>query len=948
MLSIGKLTAGRESYYLAHLAQGRDEYYLHPTEPPGRWLGQLAPTLGLAGLVHADDFQAILSARDPATGVPLGRGVDAPGRVTGFDLTFSSPKSISVLWALADPTVATVVADAHDRAVADALDALQTEAVRTRRGHAGAQVVTTDGLVAAAFGHRSSRAGDPQLHTHVVVANLTRASTDGRWSTLYGQPIYAWAKTVGYLYQAALRARLTETLGITWGPVRRGVADIAGITPTQLAVFSQRRAQITAEMDRLGFTSRDAAQTATLVTRPAKTHDTDLAELRTGWAARAAAVELSVTARTGPGRTPTRPDSLTDTLLGPDGLTAHTSSFDRRACLQALAAGYPDGAHPTHLQAAADGLLAHPDVIALAAEPRTGRRYSTRQLLEVEERLVTQAVARRSEGVGRIPAAALDAALAERPTLSAEQVAMVTRLVNSGAGIDVVIGRAGTGKTFALDAARAAWTAAGHPVIGAALAARAAAELQATAGIPSVTIDRLLADIETPGPLRGFAPRTIVVVDEAGMVGTRKLARLLDAAHHHHTKVVLTGDPRQLPEIDAGGAFAALARKLGPIQLVDNRRQTLAWERQALDHLRAGTVAHAITAYAQAGRITLAQTADAARQTLVDDWWTARQTGASAAMYALRRDEVNDLNVRARAHLRSAGALLSDDITVAGRPFAPGDEVLCLRNDRRLGIRNGTTATLAHVDAGRAVITLSDGRTVILPGDYLAAGHLTHSYATTIHKAQGATVDRAFLLGSDQLFREAGYVGMSRARHESHVYVVGAAGPEVRGVDTETVAELIRTLGICRAQALALDQLPPPPSAAGDLADLIARRDHLGAQVLKHETGTGEHRQHLDTYRRAAHAVTAQRHALGAALLADPPPWATAALGPPPATGPQRDTWRVDVTRVATYRHTYAITDTDDALGPRPDEHRQRRQWELARLAIDRHRSIELDQGLHL
>lgn len=160
MLSIGKLTAGREDYYLASLAATGDEYYLDPAEVPGVWHGTLATQLGLAGRVDPEGFRAVLDGRHP-DGHTLLPGSRRPGRVTGYDLTFSAPKSVSLLWALSDPATADQVVAAHDGAVADALAALEAEAVVARRGHDGLQRVATAGLVAAGFGHRTSRAGDP-------------------------------------------------------------------------------------------------------------------------------------------------------------------------------------------------------------------------------------------------------------------------------------------------------------------------------------------------------------------------------------------------------------------------------------------------------------------------------------------------------------------------------------------------------------------------------------------------------------------------------------------------------------------------------------------------------------------------------------------------------------------------------------------------------------------
>ncbi len=174
MLSIGKMTAGREDYYVAGLSSGDDEYYLDPIETPGRWTGAGSYMLGLDGPVEAGGFRAVLAGLNPETGMALVANAGRPGRVTGFDLTFSAPKSVSLLWALSDPETARMVAEAHDRAVGDALYALEREAVAARRGHGGVAQVRGQGLVAAGFGHRTSRAGDPQLHTHLLTELLGR------------------------------------------------------------------------------------------------------------------------------------------------------------------------------------------------------------------------------------------------------------------------------------------------------------------------------------------------------------------------------------------------------------------------------------------------------------------------------------------------------------------------------------------------------------------------------------------------------------------------------------------------------------------------------------------------------------------------------------------------------------------------------------------------------
>jgi ATP-dependent exoDNAse (exonuclease V) alpha subunit len=401
----------------------------------------------------------------------------------------------------------------------------------------------------------------------------------------------------------------------------------------------------------------------------------------------------------------------------------------------------------------------------------------------------------------------------------------------------------------------------------------------------------------------------VVIVDEAAMVGTRKLARLLDHTRRAQAKLVLLGDHRQLPEIDAGGAFAALTHLVPASELVDNRRQTNRWEQAALAEIRHGSVPAGIDAYRKASRVTLADSAEGARQVMVSDWWDSYIKGEGAAMYALRRSDVDDLNRRARPLLDHAGHLGPDRLSVAGKEFAVGDRVQCLRNDRRLGVRNGTTATVTQLDITTGEIVLDDG--VRLPRSYLADGHLDYSYCTTIHKAQGATVDRAFLLGSETLYREAGYVGLSRARQSTQLYIVA---PELqRHGDLENsvdpVVETIRRLSQSRAQTLALQQTTKAPQP--ELAPTNVERE---------------------------------------GLLADPPVWLTDTLGPPPPTGLQRDQWATAAERIAAYRHIYGIDHPRDALGPRPDQADQARAWELAQLAItqQQQRNIELHQGLHL
>ena len=511
MLSIGKLAGGAEGYYLRAVASGVEDYYLGSGEAPGRWVGAGSVRLGLAGVVSPEQLRAVLDGRDPATGKSL-LWVRRPDRLPGLDLTFSAPKSVSLLFALGDEQLSAVVRRAHDAAVTQALGYLEREAGEVRRGKDGRDRLPGGGFVAAAFRHRTSRAGDPQLHTHVLVANMTRGS-DGRWSALDGRQLYLQAKTAGTLYQAALRDQLAP-LGLAWMLHPNGTAEVEGIPRAVLRGFSRRREQIEAELAAHGAAGPRAAQLATLATRPTKQPGVDPVTLAGRWQARAHELEFEpADLHRVLGRTTAVPPSAevlaatTDRLLGPDGLTARSPVFDRRAAIRAWCSQLPAGASVAEVEALADRLLADHRVVPIDADAgsttpgaeRSFARHTTEEMLTVERFVLDTALAGRGAGAGVADLATVQVALAERPDLHPEQVAMVRALTGRGDLVQVVVGKAGSGKSHALAAAAQAWEASGLPVLGAAVAARAASELSTATGMPAMTVARLLAHAEHPG-----------------------------------------------------------------------------------------------------------------------------------------------------------------------------------------------------------------------------------------------------------------------------------------------------------------------------------------------------------------------------------------------------------------------------------------------------------------
>jgi conjugative relaxase-like TrwC/TraI family protein len=788
VLSIGKLGVGQESYYLSKVASGIEDYYTGNGETAGWWMGAAAASLGLEGEVTSDDLRAVLAGRHPREDKQL-TGSPNRRRVPGWDLTFSAPKSVSILYGVGDPDVSAAALRSHEAAVAAGLDYLDRHAAVTRRKHDGIDhQIDGNGLVIAAFRHRTSRAGDPQLHTHCLAANMVQHP--GGWGALHSPVLYRHARTAGFVYQAVLRAELTEGLGVAWGPIRNGMADIDGVDPALIRAFSKRRVEIEAQLETTGDSTPRAAQIATLDTRQSKDYSVEPQSLTERWDAEAREVGFDrrhlarVLRHRPPVITQQHVDVAIDEMAGPHGLTQQDASFRRQDVTRAWCSALPAGA-PVDLDALEDFTKAALDdsrMVRLgdaAASPSNREtRWSTADMLATEERLLNDAVARLSEGAGLVDPGAVERRLERRSDLSDEQAQMVRHLLTSGAGVDVIVGRAGTGKTYGLAAAVELWREQGFNPVGVALAARAAAELQAGAGVPSTTVARMLIDCEQAAHELG--PSTVLIVDEAGMVDTRRLERLARHAHDAGAKLVLVGDHHQLPPVEAGGAFAALVRELGAHELTENRRQVERWEQQTLASLRIGRggragMALVAATYQANDRIHHSDTAVEARTQMVLDWFEARERGEAPTMLALRRSDVRELNIRARALLVDQGAVDPDGVEWAGRTFAVGDEVVCLDNDRRAGLYNALLGQVVAVDDehGLLIRTRSSGLITTVPRQYLAAGHVDHAYALTIHRAQGMTTGRTLVLADDRLYRQSLYTALSRGRERNDLYLVG-------------------------------------------------------------------------------------------------------------------------------------------------------------------------------
>lgn len=824
MFSIAKLGRGQEDYYLATIAQGVEDYYTGGGEAPGRWIGPGAEALGLAGEVDPQVLRRVLGGAAPS-GDPL--AAERPGRkdrVPGWDLTFSAPKSVSVLYGLGSAEVSREVSEAHDRAVEQALTYLDASTAYTRRRSRGSiEDIAGEGLIVAAFRHRTSRAGDPQLHTHCLTANLMCG--DGRWGALHGALLYRHGRTAGYVYQAVLRSELTARLGVSWTSVNKGQAEVVGVPVEVLRRFSKRRAEIESHLEERHERSAAAAHAATLETRSPKMPAEAGEDLRARW--RFEIDDLTFEAPTGRGVGAGRSArevgwrALRGDLLALDGLTLTHPTFRRRDVVRAVAERLPAGAVPdvAALERFVDDVLGSGQVVGSDVTDRPvgadEAPLSTRAMLAVERSVLDRAAARAAQRSTYLPYGFGHAAVEEHSSrLSPAQRNMVLRLTSSGCKLDVVVGAAGSGKTSALAVAASVWSRAGLIPFGAAISARAAAELEAGAGMPTTTIAQLLLDAERGAT--GLDRHHVLVIDEAAMVDTRRLDRILKLVEAADAKLVLVGDHHQLPAIGAGGGFRALMERTVPIVLDENHRQQQPWERSVLARLREAATRSEVEAlvreYRERGRLHIAGPDEDPRRTMVDDWDDARQDHVDVLMVARRRRDVAFLNAKARRRLQIRREMGRDAMTTAqGRSFAIGDRVLCLKNDRRLKVYNSMFGTVTDVDPALGSMTIAVGaETRTLPRRYLDAGHVDHGYATTVHKAQGVTVDRTFVLADQIMCRESGYTAMSRGRLRNDLYVADSlVDDRIAATPAEAPEhpDLVRALVRSEQEQIGLDTL---------------------------------------------------------------------------------------------------------------------------------------------
>lgn len=885
------------SYYVSE----QSRYYTGGKEPVGRWFAPSA-SAGVADGAEIDDatFERLHAGLD-GTGNKLTQNADGShvDRVAGYDLTFSAPKSVSIVWGLGEEAQRQEIEAAHDAAVRSALGVVNEHAAFSRRGKGGT-ILEPVQLTGAIFQHGEARpvereagpadtgtegkvlAADPQLHSHAVIFNWAQRA-DGSWGSIDGRQLFRWKMAAGAVYRAELAARL-QALG--YGIERtdeKGLFEIAGVPKSVRDEFSGRRQAIMAALQEHSLDTASAPALAASVTkagRHAKAMGSDI-DRHEVWRERAAGLgfDLSGGKLPSPKSEPTVSDAKS--ILG--RLTETKAVFRQQDIVAAVAADLTGTKEAKDLAAAAriaearDGrsvraaiagrvqaVLTEAELVPLGPDALGRPAYSTREMVALERGLAEAAQAMSQRYFGPVPSAigispAVTAASKpmEKPgnqdavALSVEQRAAYDRACGTG-GLAIIEGAAGSGKTTTLSAIAQTYRQTGYRVIGSAVAWRAAQQLGEECGIESRALDSWLAKHRDGQDI--FTRKTVLILDEAGLLSTRQMHAVLVAAQAGGSKIILTGDQRQLQAIGAGSGLAIIAETVNGARVDTNRRQKEAWARIAVSQLARCEAEPALRAFSEHGCLHWVPGRKAVIGKALELWRDHRQhhPDQSLAVLAKSNADIRILNEAIRAELRQGGQIRGDDVVVramdrSGKPLelsiAKGDRLEITTRNKELGVVNGTTGIVTRVEPernGHARLTLAIGNeaktfSTAELADVHGRARLGHAYATTIYNAQGLTVDRVIVIGNSSFSANQAYVAASRARERTDIVI------DNKEIDRELRAQ-------ARMEGRAMKQQPTPSDRMARLAHGWARAEIKERATLS-QSRRQFHQQRMETER---------------------------------------------------------------------------------------------------
>lgn len=795
MLSIGQATA---AYYL-NLA--KDDYYHKGTEPAGIWYGRGADALGLSGTVNRQAFLGLCAGFSPEEGTEkLVQNAGRENRRAGWDLTFSAPKTVSALWATADETIRQKISAANYSAVLNALDFVQERYGFARVGKDGTEVEKSNQLFFSLFEHSTSRAQDPQLHIHAVMINLA-INSQGETRTLQTKELFRAQLLVGSLYRAELAYQLRQELGVEIERGAKGTFEIKGDYKGLVEEWSKRREEIEKAMKENGAQGAKRAEHFALKTREKK-EAIDRAELFVKWKEEAKARGFEYGSVIGQkdfreGRGQKNLDSVFSGIV--EELTKDKAYFTEKDLMRKAAEFAPlcDATMRDVVEVSSRYLKR--DAIHLRTNGEQ-KIYTTHEIDALEKQMLRQA---READARSFEAHKSNPDYTIPKGLSDEQQQALYHICETQGALKLVSGMAGTGKTTLLSSANEIWAAKGFDVQGAALAGVAAKGLEDGAKIPSKTVARLLVDIERAeqqGQASPLTAKTVLVVDEAGMIGTRQMARLLEAIEEEKAKLVLIGDEKQLQPIEHGAPFKAIGAIVGRAELKEIRRQKEEWAREAVHLVVGGESEKALSTFAEKGLLEIKETKEQAINTLVSQWQSDQGDLKEKLILSTTRHGAKALNELIQEQRKNAGELRGEALGVNGYQFFAGDRILFLTKSKSMNLENGdkgTVLTINHHSQTLGVVMDSGERKIIPISTY---DNVQLGYAMTTHKAQGQTVDRAYILaGGSMQDKELSYTQVSRAREETRIFTSVEEGGR-------SIQELAAKMNQSRMKALAQEQ----------------------------------------------------------------------------------------------------------------------------------------------
>jgi conjugative relaxase-like TrwC/TraI family protein len=788
----------------------RDEYYAQ--DGSGVWWSTGESIVRHGAAIDIESFRDLCAGIDPATGSPLVRGA-GPGHVAGTDITCTPGKSVSVLWAAGTAEQRAVIEAAHRKAVDEALRLMLDEGLLVVRSGAGGAVRhQPSDVIIGRFEHFTTREGDPNIHSHCVLINIAgspKEAQTGRYRakhlTVDPAEIYVWQRTLGAAYRGSLARELQQSLGFGFREAGQGQWEIAGVDQVVLAAFSKRSAQIQ------GYAGPNATsaqrEVAALATRKGKEQVPTGAELEARWQMELVALAADLwrdamkqvpeadraIEREEPAFDPPEVPGENAVARAASDMFRHESVIERRALLQrAFELASLAGLGPESVMGAIAALELDGTLIALGTEHHS-MRWTTPGIAEAEAAMLRGAS--RPDEREWITDDAMSASLALAPHLSAEQQQAARELVGRD-GVAIVEAGAGTGKTTIASVVVEAAGRSGLDIVGLAPSWEAADELVASTGIPAQAIARWRHD-RASGVAQQLDPSSLLIVDEAGMVGTRDMAAILTAAKEAGAKVLLLGDRRQLASVAGASALRAVSSVVARSAIMTEvRRQEVDWQRAATVVMAQGDSESGLRAYAMNDRLELVSGSEAAQDRAIEQWRRLRDLHGDDVIIITRRNaDTAALNRRARQTLRDSGKLGPDlvELTALDRSddkvklaLAIGDRIRFGETLSQHGIRNGHQAVvddIARAADGQIVLTLKhqDGRMLSLPWTQLAREprygrkptppRIVHAIAGTAYAAQGRTALASVLYVAKSTDAREVYVALSRHRHDARIVV---------------------------------------------------------------------------------------------------------------------------------------------------------------------------------